>query len=709
MKLLKHIMSFAAAAGMLSACTSDLDTVEVLPIENAVPATIHELSEDIVITADNQEEEVVFSWDAADFGARTQIAYSVLAAYEGTTVTLFSGISSTSYAMTKGVLNNRVALPVEEGGLGLPLDEAAPVEFFVGATVGSTYGTVFSNIITVNVTTTAAEKQYPVVWIIGDYCGWNHGASQLLYSFTEDEVNYEGFIDFGDKAANGFKLTGVGGWDDSCNWGTDGDAPAPADEAASITLISSGGSGNISCYSKRFYNFAFNKSTLTLEVKNSFDQLGIVGDGVGSWENDLVMDFNPEKRRFWVDADLVAGEIKFRADADWAVNWGGSDGKLESGAANIKVEAGQVRIYAYLSDSNDLRYELDAKMYGKDEVSDGGGEEPGPDEPEKPEEKPNLWEVIGEVNQTKWEASWISGAAYMVEVGPGVWYSDFIEIGGEFKFRFNNDWNQNLGKGADDLVTDAPYAGVADGGNFSLAPGSYQFALYTETNTIYAFGADAEAWGVIGSIAGDSWSHNWTLFESNGMLAIKGVQLTASTEFKFRKGTDWNVNFGYGAVTPNSVVDGANGGDNITVAEEGVYDLYLDADAGKCYFMKAGVDPSTATAPGKVEIDLTGYAWGICGTITGWAEGADIALTAEGDYAVARGVTVTTADEFKVRADGKWDLSYGSDTVVEIGRGVELTKTQTNIKISANGTYDIYFGLKSACLYVMEEGAAPAL
>ncbi len=76
---------------------------------------------------------------------------------------------------------------------------------------------------------------------------------------------------------------------------------------------------------------------------------------------------------------------------------------------------------------------------------------------------------------------------------------------------------------------------------------------------------------------------------------------------------------------------------------------------------------------------------------------------------MARGVTVTTADEFKVRADGKWDLSYGSDTVVEIGRGVELTKTQTNIKISANGTYDIYFGLKSACLYVMEEGAAPAL
>lgn len=710
MKLLKHIMSFAAAAGMLSACTTDLDTVEVLPIENAVPPTIHELTEDIVITADNQEEEVVFSWDAADFGAPTQVAYSVLAAYEGTTVTLISGISTTSYTMTKGVLNNRVALAVEDGGLGLPLEEAAPVEFFVGATVGSNFGTVYSNTVTANVTATSAEKQYPVVWVIGDYCGWNHGASQFLYSFTEDNANYEGFVDFGEKASNGFKLTGVGGWDDTCNWGTNGDAPAPAEEAASIQLISSGGSGNISCYSKRFYKFAFNKSTLVLEVKNSFDQLGVIG-AFNGWGDDAVMDFNPEKRRFWVDVENLEGEFKFRADADWNVNWGAgeSEGSLASGGGNINVtEKGNYRVYAYLSDSNNLYYELDARMYGKDEVA-GGGDEPGPEQPEKPEEQPNLWEVIGEVNQTKWEASWISGAAYMVEVGPGVWYSDFIEIGGEFKFRFNNDWGQNLGKGADELTTDAAYTGVADGGNFSLVPGSYQFALYTETNTIYAFNAEANAWGVIGSIAGDGWTHNWTLFESNGMLAIKGVQLTASTEFKFRKGTDWGVNFGYGAVTPNSVVDGANGGDNITVSEEGVYDIYLDADAAKCYFMKAGVDPSTATAPGKVEIDLTGYAWGICGTVTGWADGADIALTVEGDYGVARGVTITTADEFKLRADGKWDLSYGSDTVVEIGRGVELTKTMTNIKVSANGTYDIYFGLKSAVLYVMEEGAAPAL
>lgn len=704
MKLLKYFMSFAAAAGVLSACTTDLDTVEVLPIENAVPPTIHELTEDIVITADNQEEEVIFSWDAADFGARTQISYSVQASYEGATVTLFSGISETSYTTTKGVLNNRVALSVEDGGLGLPLEEAAPVEFFIGATVGSNFGSVYSNTVTVNVTATSAEKQYPVVWVIGDYCGWSHDASQFLYSFTEDNVNYEGFIDFGEKAANGFKLTGVGGWDDSCNWGTDGDAAAPAEEAASIQLITSGGSGNITCYSKRFYKFAFNTSTLLLEVKSSFDQLGVIG-GFNGWGDDVVMDFNPEKRRFWADVENLEGEFKFRADADWAVNWGAGDGDgaLASGGGNINVtEKGNYRVYAYLSDSNNLYYELNAKMYGQDEVAGGGD---GPD----PEQLPNLWEVIGEVNLSQWENSWISGAAYMVEVGPGVWYSDFIEIGGAFKFRFNNDWNVNIGKGADDLTTDAPYAGVSNGDNFSLAPGSYQFALYTETNTIYAFSAEANAWGVIGSIAGDGWSHNWTMFESDGMLAIKGVQLGIDTLFKFRKGTDWNVNFGYGAVTPNSVVDGVGGGENISVSEEGVYDLYLDVDAGKCYFMKAGVDPSTATAPGAVEIDLTGYAWGICGTITGWADGADIALTVEGDYGVARGVTITTADEFKLRADGAWDLSYGSDTVVEIGQGVELTKTMTNIKVSANGTYDIYFGLKSAYLYVLAEGETPAL
>jgi len=708
MKLLKYLTSFAAVAGMLSACTTDLDTVEALPIENATPATIHALTEDIVVTADNQDQEFTFSWDAADFGAPTPVNYSILADYEGNSLVLFSGITKTSFTTTLGQLNQRLY-----NDLSLPADEPSAVAFSIGATIGSNYETIYSETSTVNVTVTTSEKQYPVIYVIGDYCGWDFAKAQNLYSFTEDEENYEGFVDFGEKAANGFKLSGADKWDDSCNWGTDGEAEAPAAEASSVQLINSGGSGNLQCYSKRFYKFAFTRSALLLEVKNSFDQLGIVG-GFTNWADgaDVVMDFNPAKRRFWADVENLSGEFKFRADGGWDVNWGAGEGEnaLAPGGGNINVaEAGNYRVYAYLSNSNELYYELDAKMYGQPEMDEPDTPDV-PDEPDKPVEKENLWDVIGAVNGTTWSGA----AAYMNEAGPGVWYSSFVEVEGEFKFRYNNSWDVQIGKGAQELAGDGSLcAGSNDGGsgNFSLEPGTYQFILYTETNEVRAIAIDGSGWGVIGALAGFNWDTDLMMYEAeNGLLAAQGIALTAANQFKFREANAWTKSYGYGAMTPDSVVDGvSDNGANITVSEDGVYDLYLDLDNGKIYVMTAGTPVSNATAPGEISIDLTGYTWCLCGTFTNWSDSEPMAV--EGDFAVAKGVSVTTADEFKLKVyqDTAWSLSYGSDTVVEINKGTELTQTQNNIKISANGTYDIYFGLKSACIYVMEAGQKPAL
>ena len=114
------------------------------------------------------------------------------------------------------------------------------------------------------------------------------------------------------RTANGFKLSGEAGWNDACNWGTDGDAAAPETEAPSITLISSGGSGNIMVYSKRFYRFVFDRSTLTLSNKLSFNSMGIIGDATpGGWDTDTEMNFDTQKQRFWVDVTLTApGDVQ---------------------------------------------------------------------------------------------------------------------------------------------------------------------------------------------------------------------------------------------------------------------------------------------------------------------------------------------------------------------------------------------------------------
>lgn len=46
-------------------------------------------------------------------------------------------------------------------------------------------------------------------------------------------------------------------------------------------------------YSKRFYRFVFDRSTLTLSNKLSFNSMGIIGDATpGGWDTDTEMNFD---------------------------------------------------------------------------------------------------------------------------------------------------------------------------------------------------------------------------------------------------------------------------------------------------------------------------------------------------------------------------------------------------------------------------------
>ena len=273
MKITRYAMMLAAATGLLSACQK-LDEVKAYDPDKVVAPVLHALPGEIVITPDNMGSTQTFTWDAADFGVRTQINYSIEASYnDGAKLVLFTGMNGTSSEQTYESLNNILALSVEDGGLGVPSGEPTDVDFYISATIGTDFEKFYSAPATVRMTVTTAERTYPQVWVIGDYCGWNFDNAQGLFCFSGDEVTYEAIVDLGEKAANGFKLSGEAGWNDACNWGTDGDAAAPETEAPSITLISSGGSGNIMVYSKRFYRFVFDRSTLTLSNKLSFNCL----------------------------------------------------------------------------------------------------------------------------------------------------------------------------------------------------------------------------------------------------------------------------------------------------------------------------------------------------------------------------------------------------------------------------------------------------
>ena len=56
------------------------------------------------------------------------------------------------------------------------------------------------------------------------------------------------------------------------------------------------------------------------------------------------MTYVPEDNTWTITVTLTDGEIKFRWDGAWDINYGGSLGSLEQGGANIAVSAGTYTI-----------------------------------------------------------------------------------------------------------------------------------------------------------------------------------------------------------------------------------------------------------------------------------------------------------------------------------------------------------------------------
>ena len=597
MKLARYATMLAAAAGLFVACQK-LDEAKVFSPEQVVSPVLHALPAEIVITTENMGEIQTFTWDAADFGVLTQINYSIEAAVgDEAPVVLFSDLTGTSTEQPYESINPKLVYDV-----GVEPDTPTAVNFYVSATIGTDYKKVYSEPVSVTMTVTKAERVYPTVWVIGDYCGWNHDNSQFLFSFLDDEINYEGVIDFGEKAANGFKLTGIAGWDDSCNWGLDGEAEKPEAEASSITLIASGGSGNIDIYSKRFYRFAFDRSSLTLTKSLSFDQLGIVGDGVGSWDNDLVMEFDAKTQRFWVDATLVAGEIKFRLDGAWDTSFGSAtEGMLDSGD-NIKVPAGNYRIYVNLNNSAAMTYELNAEDYGQ------GGEEPEP-EPEVAD-----WYIHGQTVATpEWGPTAMESAssnivaykAANVEVAAN---SEFLFKSGDESQWIGADASLAGGDGRYTCTIGAAFAVSANKVNAVVADaGTYDYWLLPDAGRAYVMAAGVkpeyvpETWGIVGNLTGWGDLGDFSLSEEGAYLVRRGVVLKTTDEFKIRYNNAWDDSKNYGTASGGAIdintavaVITSGGSQNMKVQLDGTYDIYFDLAGSTLYVMSEGKTPADA-------------------------------------------------------------------------------------------------------------------
>jgi hypothetical protein len=196
--------------------------------------------------------------------------------------------------------------------------------------------------------TVTKVKQYGLLWVPGDYQGWNPGSAPTLGSPNNDG-NFESYINIPAGGTNQFKFTVQPDFN-----GTTYGAGAGAG-----TLSTSG--GNLSVPSAGFYKINANTGSLTWSAKKvTWSMIGSFA--ASNWNNDIAMTYDAGNK-WWIGTITVSAtdEFKFRANNDWTLNYGdfGADGSLEEGGDNIKnLTAGTHTITLFLNNSGYYTYRI---------------------------------------------------------------------------------------------------------------------------------------------------------------------------------------------------------------------------------------------------------------------------------------------------------------------------------------------------------------
>lgn len=175
----------------------------------------------------------------------------------------------------------------------------------------------------------------PVLYMAGDANGWN----QIDVLNGDDGVHFTGYMYLNQ---NGFKFCTQPNWDGT-NYGADFNT---AGDAANITMTEPAG----------YYKVDVDLSAKTYTLI-PITTIGIIGSASpNGWDSDVDMTYVPynaetKELGYWEakDITLASGEIKFRANDDWAINWGGDVNALTQSGANISVDAGtyDIKLYAW--------------------------------------------------------------------------------------------------------------------------------------------------------------------------------------------------------------------------------------------------------------------------------------------------------------------------------------------------------------------------
>lgn len=369
-----------------------------------------------------------FVWNEPDFGAPTIINYEV----EGSVTPEFETIDYSSGTLTENNIAIKVSTlmglatlleldtdPTTTNDAGEP-NNVGVVYFRVKAFVGTPEATngesslsdaVSLNISLVEDELTGGSGISISSWgIIGSAANdWGNAGPDLPF-YTTNEENV--FVAYANLKDGEIKFRENNDW--ASNFGDTG-ADGTLDDAGDNILVTAG---------DYKITLNFNDNTYTLENYS----WGIVGSAFNDWGND-----GPDARLFYDyttntfkgGVKLLEGEMKFRLNNDWGLNYGdtGVDGTLDNGGDNIITTPGY---YAITLDLANNSYTIEpADLYG----------------------------IVGS-GYNDWGNA---GPDFLfTEIHEGIWMAQNVTLlDGAVKFRINEDWAVNYGDTGADKVLDA--------------------------------------------------------------------------------------------------------------------------------------------------------------------------------------------------------------------------------------------------------------
>jgi len=315
----------------LGACKKE-ETRAVLAPTGGV--TLSATTTTLVLAQANQDNNAVaFNWTKANFGFDAGVNYTLELCKGGTN---FATATSTSINM-----NTLLAKSFTVKDFNAKMQDiiangvASQVQARVKADVGSNVAPIYSNVLSMTVTAYRDIVNYSfpqALFIAGNYQGWSPStAPKIVDRFASGSTgsNYDGYIYF-NNASPEFKMVKGPDW----SFGDFGSSGG--------NNLGNGGSNLTLGQGAGVYRLQANTSNMTWSATR-ITTWGIIGSATpGGWGASTAMTYDIAGNFYVITTNLTAGELKFRANNDWPINFGDNnpaDGKPEYGGDNIPIAA----------------------------------------------------------------------------------------------------------------------------------------------------------------------------------------------------------------------------------------------------------------------------------------------------------------------------------------------------------------------------------